>query len=75
MTTGSIKVQGLDGVAIFTIPIKGNRGRGTIYVEGEKDAEAWTFQRVEVLIEGESQPIELERLQQILTPGRTANST
>lgn len=57
--TGSINYTGPEGNAAFNIPITGAKGRGTIVVIAEKHANHWTFQTLEVDVEGQDSPIPL----------------
>lgn len=59
-TTGRINVHNNDGVAFFRIPVVGARANGTIVVNARKHAGRWTFQTLQVEVDGEAQPIELE---------------
>ena len=47
------------GSATMSIPLKVPKGKGTLYVIAMKSAGVWTFQRLEVRIEGRSEPIDL----------------
>ena len=58
--TGSINTAGSSGDARFDIPISGPKGKGTIFVVAKERANRWDFETLEVDVEGQSQPIELE---------------
>jgi hypothetical protein len=60
LITGSINTAGSSGDASFDIPISGPKGKGTIFVVAKERANRWEFETLEVDIEGQSQPIELE---------------
>lgn len=57
--TGSVNTSGPTGEAHLSIPIRGSRKRGTLYVVAEKRAGRWEFQRVEVEIKGREERIDL----------------
>ena len=60
--SGNIEVNGASGTASLAIPLKGPRGKGTLYVEATKAAGRWSFdqlvfetesdERVDLLDEG-----------------------
>ncbi|HYM79576.1 MAG TPA: cytochrome c oxidase assembly factor Coa1 family protein [Candidatus Dormibacteraeota bacterium] len=56
---GSINISGSSGDADISIPISGPKGKGTLYVVAKKSAGEWTFQRLEVEIEGAERRIDL----------------
>jgi hypothetical protein len=59
MPTGSIEVNGSSGYADLGIPISGPKSSGTIYVQAQKFADEWEFNRLEVEVEGQSDRIDL----------------
>jgi hypothetical protein len=59
LMTGSINYSGPEGNAAFNIPITGAKGRGTIVVVAKKHANRWTFETLEVDVEGQDNPIPL----------------
>lgn len=58
--SGNISVDDASGEAELAIPISGPRGKGTLYVEGEKVRGLWTYAHLEVAIEGSPQRIDLQ---------------
>jgi hypothetical protein len=56
---GKIEVSGTSGRANLAIPIKGPKGRGTLYVEASKDLGEWHFDRLIVVIESNGERIDL----------------
>ena len=46
--SGSVEVTGPAGTADISVPIRGSRGRGTLYVVAEKSAGEWSFERLEL---------------------------
>jgi hypothetical protein len=58
-SSGSINLSGPSGNADITIPIRGSKGKGKIYVVAEKRAGAWSFETLQVEIEGNEQRIDL----------------
>jgi cytochrome oxidase complex assembly protein 1 len=57
--SGSVSVSGSTGEARFATPLHGPRGRAMLYVQARKIADRWRFDRLEVAVEGSSQPIRL----------------
>ena len=51
--TGNINVSGSSGDADFGIPVKGPLGSGTVYVVAKKSAGRWTYQTLELRVEGQ----------------------
>jgi Cytochrome oxidase complex assembly protein 1 len=56
---GNINISGPTGNAAFDIPISGPRGKGEIVVVAKERGHRWTFETLEVDIDGEAQPIQL----------------
>ncbi len=50
--TGNIKLNNDSGNADLAIPLEGPQGRGTVYVTARKSAGSWSYERVEVEMEG-----------------------
>jgi hypothetical protein len=46
--SGNINVSGPSGHAELSIPVHGNKGKGTIYVVADKNAGLWTFSTLQV---------------------------
>jgi len=57
--TGNINVSGSSGNADISIPISGPKGKGTIYLVAQKRAGNWTFETLQVEIDGEPDRIDL----------------
>ena len=57
--TGSINVSGGTGQADLAIPLRGSVADGTLYVVAEKRGGRWTFELVEVTVEGRAERIDL----------------
>jgi hypothetical protein len=57
--TGTIRVSGASGTADITIPISGPRGTGTIFAAGTKRAGQWSYEVLEVEVDGLSERIDL----------------
>jgi len=58
-TSGSINYRGPEGDAALNIPITGPKGRGTIVVVAKRHVNRWTFETLEVDVEGQDNPIPL----------------
>jgi len=59
LASGNVNVSGPSGNADIAIPISGPRGKGTIYVVAKKSAGEWSFQTLQVEIQGDPQRIDL----------------
>ncbi len=59
MVSGSMSVTAAPGEADLAIPLGGPNGQGGLYVVGEKSAGEWTFERLEVRIDGQPDRIDL----------------
>jgi hypothetical protein len=57
--TGSIETTGNLGDADFTIPVSGPNGSGRLNAVARKSGGPWEFFRLEVVVDGRSQPIDL----------------
>ena len=57
--TGSININGPSGSADFATTLRGPRGRGTLYVTGDKQAGRWNYKVLEGAVEGKSERIDL----------------
>jgi hypothetical protein len=44
--SGNVSVSGPSGSAALAIPVRGPRGKGTVYVEAKRSAGEWTFTRL-----------------------------
>jgi hypothetical protein len=56
---GSIKTQNSSGEAKLEIPIHGARGKATIHLEAKKTAGQWKYSVLQVVLDGQKQPIDL----------------
>lgn len=59
MMSGSISVSGPSGEADLAVPISGSRKTGTLYIVAAKQAGSWTFERLELEVEGRVERIDL----------------
>jgi hypothetical protein len=59
LTSGSINTTGPGGDADLAIPIAGPKGKGELYLSAKKAVGAWTFQSLQVQVEGDSARIDL----------------
>ncbi len=59
MVSGNISINGSSGEADISIPLGGPDGKGVLYVVGERFAGEWTYERLEVRIDGRSDRIDL----------------
>jgi Cytochrome oxidase complex assembly protein 1 len=57
--SGSFNMSGSSGNADFEIPVSGSRNNGTLYVAGKKSAGHWSYQRLELAVEGQETRIDL----------------
>jgi hypothetical protein len=57
--SGSISTSGPSGTADFSAPLHGPTGRGTLYVVAEKQAGIWSYEVLEVEVDGRSDRIDL----------------
>jgi hypothetical protein len=58
MTSGSINVSGETGDCDLQIPVKGSKGKGTLFVVATKRGN-WTFEHLSVFIEATEEEIDL----------------
>lgn len=56
---GSIEINGASGRANLAIPVQGALGKGTVCVVAKKDAGQWTYQTLELKVEGQAEEIDL----------------
>jgi len=52
--TGSINETNGNGVADFSMPIEGPKGKGTLVVKGRGTGNTWTYERLEVQVGGKT---------------------
>ena len=50
--SGSVQVTGPTGTADIAVPLRGSRASGTLFVVATKSAGEWTFERLELEVEG-----------------------
>lgn len=56
---GSINTSGPTGQADVSVPLKGPKGKGTLYIVAYKQAGEWTYERLEVEVDGLAERIDL----------------
>lgn len=56
---GSISTNGASGSADLRIPVKGSARSGAIYVVGRKSAGEWSYQKINLRVDGEQQTVDL----------------
>jgi len=59
MFSGSISIDDEGGNADFTIPLKGDKGKGSLVVKAEKIGGEWTYETLYVLIKDSQEQINL----------------
>jgi hypothetical protein len=59
LASGSVNTSGPSGNADISIPIKGPKGKGTVYVVAKKSAGKWGFQTLQVELAGQADRIDL----------------
>jgi hypothetical protein len=57
--SGNIEVEGPSGHADVAIPLEGSRRDGTVYAVATKSAGRWSYDRLEVEVEGQEGRIDL----------------
>src|SRR5262249_36191983 len=57
--SGNINVSGAAGAAELAIPLIGKYGRGTLYVSARKSDGIWSYQRLELAVDGAAERINL----------------
>lgn len=57
--SGSINTSGPTGNADVSLPLKGPKGKGTLYIVAYKEAGEWNYERLEVEVEGQAKRIDL----------------
>jgi hypothetical protein len=58
-TSGSIEIAGSSGYADLEIPVRGSRGKATIYVVAKKSAGIWKFETLDVAFDEASPRVSL----------------
>jgi hypothetical protein len=56
---GHVRTSGPTGNAAIAIPLKGSRKDGTLYAVAHKSAGQWTYDRLEVAVDGRADRIKL----------------
>lgn len=56
---GHLRTSGSTGNAALSIPLKGSRKDGTLYAVAHKSAGQWTYDRLEVAVDGRADRIKL----------------
>jgi hypothetical protein len=59
MISGNISINNNSGIADFSIPIKGSKGEGRIFVVAEKRNGEWIYEKLYVLIKETQEEINL----------------
>ena len=62
IVSGNSNVNGATGEANLSIPLMGQKGKATLYVEAKKSADIWYFQTMVVKIEKTGERIDLNQL-------------
>ena len=57
--SGNINVSNSSGDANLAIPLNGKLHRGTVYVVAKKTDGVWTYDKLQVLVDGQESPIKL----------------
>lgn len=57
--SGNVETSGPSGTADIAVPLEGSKKNGKVYAVGQKSAGRWTYQKLEVEIEGREQRIDL----------------
>lgn len=57
--SGSINTSGPTGNADVSLPLKGPKGKGTLYIVAYKEAGEWNYERLEVEVDGQAERIDL----------------
>lgn len=57
--SGSINIRGSDGEADFSINVSGPEGEGTLHVEARKEAGAWSYEEMVLVVDATGERIDL----------------
>lgn len=71
---GSIEVSGPHGEADVSIPLRGSKRDGTLYLAARKQAGRWSYQVLEVEVEGKEERIDLRSSPPPVEPGSTSTA-
>jgi hypothetical protein len=68
---GNFSLDAATGAAQFSIPVEGSKARGTVYVDATRDLGIWTYNRIELAVEGQDRRIDLNTGHSILPRSRS----
>ena len=74
IVSGNNNVTGATGEANLSIPLKGPKGKATLYVEAKKSTDVWYFQTMVVKIEKTGERIDVNQLPLPLPQKRPSHS-
>ena len=57
--SGNINISGPSGNADLQIPVSGSRNKGTLYVVARKSAGRWTYETLDLTVEGQKERVNL----------------
>jgi hypothetical protein len=57
--SGSVNVSNSSGNADLAIPVHGPKGGGTVYVVAKKSAGQWSYEKLELAVDGQEQRVDL----------------
>jgi hypothetical protein len=63
---GNFSLDGASGAAQFSIPVQGRKARGTLYLEATRAMGVWSYDRIELEVEGQDRRIDLNTGHSIL---------
>ncbi|QWP77751.1 hypothetical protein J5226_04875 [Lysobacter sp. K5869] len=69
---GSLRTDNDRGSADLSLPLKGPKGSGRLYVKGEREADRWTYRLIEVAIDGSERRIDLLGADKSAAPAQAA---
>lgn len=59
MMSGTLQTNNDSGHADLTIPLKGPKGNGRVYIKGDREADRWTYSLIELSIDASGDRIDL----------------
>lgn len=59
MINGTLQTDNSSGHADLSIPLKGPKGNGRVYIKGEREADRWTYSLIELAIDASGERIDL----------------
>jgi hypothetical protein len=68
---GNFSLNGPSGEAQFSIPVQGRKARGTLYLEATRSMGVWSYDRIELEVEGQDRRIDLNTGHSILPRSRS----